>query len=232
MTDLQALVDESAAHDWVGETADRLAAAIEVYVVQAVPSRVERVLGQDEARQRARVLAWERCLRLAGDPPPAGLGWGYLANHVRWRLADAVRAELLRHDRHPSRSEIPERQAPEVVRPLGRRLEMLAVELSACGIELGTASRWLRAAGEGPRFERAAIAARLVEVGAGQQQAKALAWLLRGGPRFESVLSRLARGESAGHVFDDPRVRAQVLRMTDPADDRTAQLRAAGLRAA
>src|SRR5262245_13737972 len=102
MTELQHLVNEAAARDWVGESADRLMAAIERQIVELVPAKIKVALGPDEAYQRARILAWERCRSLAENPPPKGIGWGYLANHVRWRLADAVRAEWRRHQQHPA----------------------------------------------------------------------------------------------------------------------------------
>jgi hypothetical protein len=72
------------------------------------------------------------------------------------------------------------------------------------------ANRLLRAAVEGPRFERGRIASRVEEAGASRVQAEALAWLLRGGSGFESVIARLARGESSAEVFADPAVRRRI----------------------
>jgi hypothetical protein len=51
--------------DWSGEPAEALAVAIEARIVAELPARLSRALGDDEAAQRARVIAWERCRRIA-----------------------------------------------------------------------------------------------------------------------------------------------------------------------
>jgi hypothetical protein len=210
MKALATLLQAASAAGWTGAAADDLAAAIETNIVASVPIRLRQALGSDEARQRARVLAWERCRRLAVDPPADGLEWGYLANHVRWKLADAVRAEALRRQRHPVIESVPEGIATDLREPFGERLERLSQELSSAGMTPSVAGQLLRAAVEGPRFERRRIAARVEEAGASHGQAEALAWLLRGGPGFESVIVRLARGDSPLHVFADPDVRRRI----------------------
>lgn len=208
---LAQMLQRAAEAHWSGGPADALAAAIEVRIVAELPARLRRALGADEAAQRARVLAWERCLAItATDSSPARLEWGFLANHVRWRLADAVRAEVLRHERHPAFGVIPDRPAPASNVPLGLRLERLAEELIASGLDARKAWQFMRVAGDGPRFERALIASRLVEAGAGQRQADALAWLLRGGSGFPSVLARLAVGAPPDRVFGDVSVRRRL----------------------
>ena len=99
--ELQALLVEAADSDWAEEPSTRLAKAIERRIVAELPSRLRAALGNDEAAQMARVLAWERCRRLAEKPPTGRVTWGYLANMVRWRLADVVRQEARRRQRHP-----------------------------------------------------------------------------------------------------------------------------------
>jgi hypothetical protein len=208
--ELAALLQTASAAEWTGTAADDLAAAIETNIVASVPLRLRQALGADEARQQARVLAWERCRRLAADPPAGGLEWGYLANHVRWKLADAVRAEARRRQRHPVIESVPERVAADPRAPFGERLERLCQELSSAGVTPSVANRLLRAAVEGPRFERRRIAARVEGAGASPGQAEALALLLRGGSGFESVIARLAGGESSAYVFADPDVRRRI----------------------
>jgi hypothetical protein len=212
VSELDVLLADAAAEDWRGRATDRLAVEIEDKVISTLSTRLRIALGPDEACQHGRVIAWERCRALAENPPADGVRWGFLANHVRWRLADAVRAETLRSARHPVSALPPERPAAPTLPWLGPRLERLADELCLSGLDAGTAYRWLQTASDGPRFKRAHIAARLVEAGADDQQADALAWLVRGGARFESVLARLARGEQPEVVFSDPSVRGRIVR--------------------
>jgi hypothetical protein len=210
MSGLEGLLEAASGADWTGEPAEALAFAIEERIVATLPSRLRQALGSDEACQRARVIAWLRCRAIAADRSSAAVEWGYLANHVRWRLADAVRAESLRHNRHVLHAAPPETAAPRSVEPLGPRLERLAHELASKGADLGVITRLLHVAADGPRFERARIAARLVEAGADESLAETLAWLVRGGSAFRSVLARMANGESAEQVFGDPAVQRKL----------------------
>ena len=207
--DLEVLISDAERSGWAPEQSRRLATAIEARIVVPLSSRLRAALGADEAAQLARVIAWERCLDLAVDPPKDGVSWGYLANLVRWRLQDALRAELVRRRRHPLTQQLPDGEAAH--RPvLGRHLERIALELATEGLVLSAGWRLIKAAADGPPFYRAGIIARVRWAGATRPQAEALAWLLRGGAGQMSALARLALGESAAAVFADPVVRRWV----------------------
>jgi hypothetical protein len=207
--DLEVLIADADRSGWAPGPSRRLADGIEARIVIPLSSRLRSALGHDEAAQLARVIAWERCLELADDPPPGGVSWGYLANLVRWRLQDAVRAEMTRRRRHPLTHRLPEsdvEQAPV----LGHHLDRIALELTAEGLSPNTCRRLIHAAADGPPFYRAGIVARVRRAGATKAQAEAMAWLLRGGAGQRSALARLAVGESPEAVFADPVVRRWI----------------------
>jgi hypothetical protein len=207
--DLEDLIVEAEQSGWAPGPSRRLADGIEARIVVPLSSRLRSALGGDEAAQLARVVAWERCLELAVDPPEDGVSWGYLANLVRWRLQDAVRAEVARRRRHPLTQQLPEGEATH--RPvLGYHLDRITQELAAEGLPPNVGRRFIRAAADGPPFYRAAIVERVQRAGATGPQAEALAWLLRGGAGQMSALARLAVGESAEKVFTDPVVRRWI----------------------
>jgi hypothetical protein len=185
-----------------------LARGIEEKIVAFLPSRAKAALGAEEAAQRARVIAWERCKLLAERESTAT--WGFLANIVRWRLADAVRAEALRRQRHPLTEVIPERADWSLDADLGPLVDSIAAELTRAGLAACTARRMLLVATEGSRFERSAIRGRLMDAGASRSQAEGIAWLLRGGAANRSALARLAAGELSAEVFGDRVVRRWI----------------------
>lgn len=208
--ELQALLVEAAESGWAEEPSVRLAQAIERRIVDEVPSRLRVALGNDEAAQLARVLAWERCLRLAEEPPARVLTWGYLANMVRWRLADAVRQEARRRQRHPLTDYIPEVEQPSLLEDLGPHLDRIGAQLERAGLTIGEVRRRLLAAADGPSFSKHAIAARIRGLGVPRDQAEGLAWLLHNGRMRQSAFTRLATGQSADAVFSDPAVRRWI----------------------
>lgn len=200
--ELQELLGDAVSSNWGPKASERLAVGIEERIVAFLPSRARAALGSEEAAQRARAIAWERC-RLLAEREQVTATWGFLANIVRWRLADAVRAEALRRQRHPLTDVVPERADRLVGVELGPLLDSIAVELGRAGLPERIARRMLLVATEGPRFERSAIRNRLMASGASHSQAEGLAWLLRGGAANRSALARLAVGESRSVVFAD-----------------------------
>lgn len=204
--ELQALLVEAADSGWADEPSRQLAKAIERRIVDEVPSRLRVALGNDEAAQLARVLAWERCQRLVAEPPARAVTWGYLANMVRWRLADVVRQEARRRQRHPLTDYLPELEQPGLLGDLGLHLDRLGAQLERAGLPVGEVRRRLMAAADGPSFSKHAVAARLRELGVPREQAEALGWLLHSGQIRRSAFTRLATGESPGAVFGDPAV--------------------------
>ncbi|GAB3823014.1 hypothetical protein [Kribbella italica] len=204
--ELQELLADAAASKWEPEISEELARGIEERIIAFLPSRAKAALGAEEAAQRARVIAWERCKILAARPEVTA-SWGYLANTVRWRLADSVRAEALRRQRHPLMQVLPDRADVRVMTELGPLLEAVAVELTRMGLPEWTARRILMVATEGPRLERSAIRSRLVSTGIATSQAEGIAWLLRGGAANRSAVARLATGQHRAEVFSDPLVR-------------------------
>ncbi|MEV0283488.1 hypothetical protein AB0H36_05140 [Kribbella sp. NPDC050820] len=207
--ELEDLIADAARSGWAPEPSRRLAAGIEARIVVPLSSRLRMALGHDEAAQLARVIAWERCLELADNPPAAGVSWGYLANLIRWRLQDAVRAEVIRRRRHPLTQQPPE---PEAIHrsSLGPHLERIASELEHEGMPAAVVRRLIHVAADGPPFYRSVMIARLRRAGATGAQAEGLAWLLRGGAEKASALARLAVGEAPGQVFADPAVRRWI----------------------
>ncbi|WP_433017947.1 hypothetical protein [Kribbella sp. CA-294648] len=204
--ELEELINAAAKAGWAKEPSRRLADAIEQHIVVPLPFWLRSSLGRDEAAQLARVIAWERCHELAVKRPAAGVSWGYLANLVRWRLIDAVRAEVLRRHRHPATPEPPDVQSEEPS-PLGPHLERIVTELERYGLSPAVSRELLRTAADGPPFYRSTIIARLRLSGITENQAVALAWLVRGSPSRPSALARLAAGEPAGQVFADRTIR-------------------------
>jgi hypothetical protein len=214
-TALEPLLRRAAAADWRGAPSETLAAAIEDRIVDPLPSRLRAGLGAGEAECVARLVAWQRCHALAGDSPRR-LTWGFLANHVRWRVADRLDAEVLRARRHPLTDTLPERAAADPIDPaeggeLGEALELLVDRLEACGCR--PARRWVVAALDGDRLGRRSITDRLVQAGLRPAQADALAVLLRGGRGFVSVVARVASGEHPEAVFAEPAVRRRMTRL-------------------
>lgn len=205
--ELQDLLTELAASNWAPEPARRLADGIEERIVALIPNRLRFALGSDEAAQIARFVAWERCRQLAAEPLAAGASWGYLANKVRWRLADSVRANALRNQRYPLIQDLPEQHDSARRDELGAFVDEIVVELERHGLSIREARRYVLIVAEGPRFERSGIAARLVASGASRAQGDGFAWLLRGGAANPSALARLATGQSPREVFADPLVR-------------------------
>jgi hypothetical protein len=207
--DLEELIAEAARSGWAAEPSRRLVEEIESHIVVPLSSRLRAALGRDEAEQLARVIAWERCLELAAAPPPDGLSWGYLANLVRWRLMDVVRATVLHGRRHQLTHRLPE-PAPTHRWSLGPHLEQIASELESEGLPAAVGRRLIRVAADGPPYYRAAIIARLRRARATAAQAEGLAWLLRGGAGRPSALARLALGQAPDEVFNDPGVRRWI----------------------
>ncbi|GAA3598357.1 hypothetical protein [Kribbella ginsengisoli] len=207
--ELQDLLVNVVKSGWTSTSCERLAMAIEERVVATVPIRLRVALGGEEAAQIARYVAWERCMQLAATPDTS-FTWGYLANAVRWRLKDAVRADVLRNQRNPLVEHIPEFEAQDAAPELGSLLDQIAMELRRSGLAYPVARRYIVIAGDGPRYERALIRSRLINSGASRSQAEGFAWLLRGGSANPSALERLAGGQRSDRVFDDPVVRRWV----------------------
>ncbi|WBQ04409.1 hypothetical protein [Kribbella sp. CA-293567] len=204
--DLEVLIRAAAQAAWKNEPARQLAEAIEHRIVLPLPLWLKTNLGRDEASQLARVIAWERCHELAVKPPRAGISWGYLANHVRWRLIDAVRAEVVRRQRHPVTHPVPDVETPEVPM-LGAHLDRIVAELEQHGLPSAVGRELMRVAADGPPFYRSTIISRLRLSGVTESQAEALAWLVRGSPSRPSALARLAAGQPDTQVFEDLTVR-------------------------
>ncbi|MFI5706482.1 hypothetical protein [Kribbella sp. NPDC051620] len=207
--DLEVLINAAAKSAWADEPSVQLIEAIEEHIVVPLPGWMRRVLGRDEAAQLARVVAWRKCQVLAVKPPEAGASWGYLANHVRWRVKDAALTELRHRQRFPLTPAVPDSELPEIPM-LGLHLEQIVAELERHGISTAVGRRLVRTAADGPPFYRAAIVARLRGVGVTRSRAEGLAWLLRGGAARPSALARLAGGQPPEQVFADPAVRNWV----------------------
>lgn len=208
--ELQALLADAADSAWAEEPSKRLAAAIEERIVAELPGRLRAALGHDEAAQMARVVAWERCHRLAEKLPGGRVSWGYLANMVRWRLADVVRQEARRRQRHPLLDFVPESVEPSMLAQLGPLLDRIGVRLEYAGLPVGEVRRRLVVAADGPGFSTHAITSRVRAIGVPRDQAEGLAWLLHNGPIRASALSRLAAGQPPDVVFADPDVRQWI----------------------
>jgi len=207
--ELEVLIADAARSGWASEPSQRLVDGIESNIVAPLSSRLKFALGHDEAAQLARAIAWERCRELALNRPDAGVSWGYLANLVRWRLKDAVRAEVLRRQRHPLTHQLPEREV--TFHPtLGPHLDRIAAELEDEGLPASVCRKLIRVAADGPPYYRSAIVMRLRRAGAKGAQAEGLAWLLRGGAGKASALARLAQGQPPEEVFADPVVRRWI----------------------
>lgn len=200
--ELEVLISAAAQAAWDKEPSRRLAHAIEKHIVVPLPLWLKTSLGRDEASQLARVIAWEKCHELAVHPPQGGIVWGYLANHVRWRVIDAVRAEVLRRQRHQATHALPDVQTNEAPM-LGLHLDRIVTELERYGLPSAMGRKLMRTAADGPPFYRSGIISRLRLSGVPQAQAAGLAWLLRGSASKPSALARLAAGVPADQVFAD-----------------------------
>jgi len=207
--ELEDLISDAARSGWAEGPSRRLAEGIEERIVAVLPSRIRVALGGDEAAQLARSIAWERCHELAVVTPPGGVSWGYLANFVRWRLTDVLRAEAHRRRQHPLTAALPE-PAPAPRPLLGHHLDQIVEELARHGMRPATARLLITAAADGTSYQRAAIVVRLRRVGASKEQADAFSWLLRGGAAGHSALARLASGQPPRQVFADPDVRRWI----------------------
>jgi hypothetical protein len=151
--ELEVLIAAAAGSGWAEEPSTRLVVGIEERIVAPLSSRLRAALGQDEAAQLARVIAWERCRELAVAPPAGGVSWGYLANYVRWRLADVVRAEALRRRRHPPTAAMPDEEAVSSER-LGSQLERIVEELASLGLAPTTGRLFFACGGSAQRGSR------------------------------------------------------------------------------
>jgi hypothetical protein len=207
--ELQVLLDEAVDSGWASEASKRLAEGIESRVVAKLPVRLRIGLGDGEAAQLARLIAWERCRELADSPPVSGASWGYLANLVRWRMLDVVRADWARNRRQLPLHDAPELEAESDGR-LGHYLERIAAEVAAAGLPMAETRRLIRVAADGPPFYRAGIVQRLRTAGAERGQAEGFAWLLRGGAANWSALARLASGQAPADVFATAAVRRWI----------------------
>ncbi|GAA0946819.1 hypothetical protein GCM10009554_43080 [Kribbella koreensis] len=204
--ELEVLISAAARSAWAEEPSVELIEAIEQHIVVPLPHWMKTVLGRDEAAQLARVIAWRKCQVLAVNPPRGGVSWGYLANHVRWRVKDAALTELRHRQRFPLTPAAPDSELPELP-TLGLHLEQIVAELERHGISSAIGRQLVRTAADGPPFYRAAIISRLRGIGVTRSRAEGLAWLLRGGAARPSALARLAAGQAPEQVFADPAVR-------------------------
>lgn len=204
--ELEVLIGAAARSGWAKEPSRKLVDAIEEHIVVPLPFWLKTALGRDDAAQLARVIAWEKCQELAVKRPEAGVTWGYLANLVRWRVIDAVRAETQHRQRHPLTAKVPDVESEELAR-LGVYLDRIVAELDRYGLPPALSRELMRVAADGPPFYRSTIIARLRLSGVTQAQAEGLAWLLRGSPSKPSALARLAGGQPDTEVFADRTVR-------------------------
>jgi hypothetical protein len=229
--ELGSLLERASAENWRGAASEALGAAIERRVVDPLSSRLRAGLGSGEAESVARFVAWQRS-RVLANSMPTRLTWGYLANHVRWRVTDRLDAELLRACRHPLTDRLPEVAAPNpaVREELGPAVELLVDKLESYGC--APARTWVAAALDGDRLGRQSIIDRLIEAHVPRDQANALATLLRGDHGFVSVVARFARGECPDAVFTEPAVRQRLARLACPRAPLKATARSAQIRSA
>jgi hypothetical protein len=204
--ELEVLINAAAGSGWAKEPSGQLVDAIERHIVGPLPLWLKTALGRDEAAQLARVIAWEKCQQLAVKRPDVGVSWGYLANLVRWRVIDAVRAEMLHRQRHPLTPTVPDVESEELAL-LGDYLDRIVTELERYGLAPAVSRELMCAAADGPPFYRSTIISRLRLTGITHTQAEGLAWLLRGSPSKPSALARLAAGQPDTQVFADITVR-------------------------
>jgi hypothetical protein len=223
------LLERAAAENWCGAACEALGTAIEHRVVDPLSSRLRTGLGSSEAESVARFVAWKRC-RVLADSMPTRLTWGYLANHVRWRVTDCLDAELLRARRHPLTDRLPEVAAPNPAdrEELGPAVELLVDKLESYGC--ASARTWVAAALDGDRLGRPHLINRLTEAQVPPPQANALATLLRGDRGFVSVVARVARGECPDAVFTEPAVHRRMVRLACPQTTTNATARSAQIR--
>ncbi len=224
----------AADENWSGPATETLMAEVEHRIVDKLPARLVLGLGRDEARQTARVIAWER-LRMWVEDPHTNLdrfGWGYLSNLVRWRVADALDKLTLRWSRHLPTDTVPppvdgdnlvgDPAERDLDHALGARLDALAVELVRLGMDQRAAIRAIHVACDDSDLRRSRIVARLREhTPIDDQAAEALADLLVGNAqrRVAPMLVRLSQ-ESREAVVTDPKVgtRLEQVAAAAPAD--------------
>jgi hypothetical protein len=224
----------AAEENWSGPATETLMAEVERRIVDRLPARLVLGLGRDEARQTARVIAWER-LRMWLQKPDTDIdrfGWGYLSNLVRWRVADALDKQTLRWARHLPTDEVPlatDHEKPtgdpadrDLDHALGPRLDALAVELVRLGMDRRAAVSAIYVACDDSDLRRSRIVARLREhTPIDDDAADALADLLVGNAqrRVAPMLVRLSR-EPRQAVVADPKVgtRLEQVAAAAPAD--------------
>lgn len=210
----------AAEENWSGRATEALMAEVEHRIVDKLPARLVLGLGRDEARQTARVIAWER-LRMWVEDPHTNLnrfGWGYLSNLVRWRVADALDKQTLRWSRHLPTDTVPppvdgdnaveDPAERDLDHALGARLDALAVELVHLGMDQRTAIQAIHVACDDSDLRRSRIVARLREhTPLDDAAADALADLLVGNAqrRVTPLLVRLSQ-EPRRAVVADPKV--------------------------
>lgn len=214
------LAREAARERWHGPATDVLMAEIERRLVEPLPAHLLRGLGADEARQVARVVAWERlrdwALQRDFDVQP--MTWGYLGNLVRWRVADALSKETLRRHRHPATDEVPEPssrhldlRAPDPDgESLGESLTLLVEALALHGMDRAAATNAVLVASDDTDLRRHRIIHRIQRhTDLNRDRAAALADLLIGHPGgdVDPVVGRLVTGDTWQQVTADPLVR-------------------------
>jgi hypothetical protein len=225
---LPELVEAAASEDWCGPATDTLMAEFEFRLIDWLPSRLVSGLGVEEARQTARIIAWEGVRRWLDDPRTdlRRLGWGYLANLVRWRVADALDKETLRSSRHVPTDKVPE-DTPYVVPvddpaegdldcELGTYLDALVVELVRLGMDRAAAVRALHVACDDTDLRRSRVVDRLSKhAGIDEEAAEALADLLVGNAqrRVVPVVRRLVEHEPRQQIVTDPKVGSRLERI-------------------
>lgn len=216
---------------WHGPVTDALMGEIERRLVEPLPAHLLRGLGADEARQVARVVAWERLRDWAVQPglDVPRMTWGYLGNLVRWRVADALSKETLRRNRHLATDEVPEpssryvdaldRHAGSDV--LGARLRVLVDALEDLGMDRASATNAVLVACDDTDLRRHRMVHRIQRhTDLDRHRALALADLLLGSPAgaVDPVVGRLATGDPWSQVAADPAVQQRLARIATVED--------------
>ena len=197
-------------------------------ILEKLPARLVLGLGRDEARQAARVVAWERLRSWYQDPDTGldGLDWGYLATFVRWRVCDALDKQTLRWSRHVPTEVLPEAgpYAPPHGDPaeqdwdhhLGEHLDTLVAELVRLGMDRAAAAEAVQVACDDTDLRRFRMVTRLEDqAGIDHDVAQALADLLVGNTpaQVTSLVRRLALNEPRRQVVADPGVGSRLERI-------------------
>ena len=222
------LVEAAASEEWSGPATDMLMAQIERRIIDPLPARLVSGLGVEEARQTARIIAWEGVRRWRDDPKTdlQRLGWGYLSNLVRWRVADTLDKHTLRSGRHVPTADLPEvtPYADPAGDPadadldceLGTYLDALVVELVRLGMDRAAAVHALHVACDHTDLRRSRVVNRLSEhAGIDEEAAEALADLLVGNAqrRVIPVVRRLVEHEPRQQIVADPKVGSRLERV-------------------